>query len=110
MALASVAMKSRILFTIIFSVLALALSVGCGSACKDLAHKVCNCQPTRAKKDHCNQSIDSVAQNFDLSDEEEDRCQNILDSGRCTCEALSAGDYSACGLSADPLSVFGEST
>ena len=103
-------MKSRILFTIIFSILALVLCVGCGSACKDLAHKVCNCQPTRAKKDHCNLSIDSVAQNFDLSDEEEDRCQNILDSGRCTCEALAAGDYSACGLSADPLSVFGEST
>ncbi len=103
-------MKSRTLIAILSSVLALALSVGCGSACKDLAHKICNCQPTRAKKDHCNQSIDSVARNFDLSDREEDRCQNILDSGRCTCEALAAGDYSACGLSADPMSVFDESS
>jgi len=45
----------------------------------------------------------------DLSDEEESHCQEILDSGRCTCEALDAGDYSACGLSADPMSVFDES-
>ncbi len=109
MALASVPMKSGTLVIILSSVLALMLCVGCGSACNDLAHKICNCQPTRAKKDRCNISINSVANNFNISDEEESRCQSILDSGRCTCEALDAGDFSACGLSADPMSVFDES-
>ena len=85
--------------------LALVLCAGCGSACKDLAHKICDCQPTRAKKDRCNVSIDTLASNFSLSVEEENRCQHILDSGRCTCEAIAAGDYSACGLSYDPLSA-----
>jgi hypothetical protein len=75
---------------------------GCGSACEDLANKVCNCQPTRAKKDRCKLNVDAAVRNFDLSDEEEDRCEKILDSGRCTCEALAAGEHSACGLSSDP--------
>jgi hypothetical protein len=74
----------------------------CGSACEDLAHRICNCQPTRAQRDRCRVNVDAAARNFDLSDEQEDRCQAILDSGDCNCEALLAGDFAACGLSYDP--------
>lgn len=81
---------------------------GCGSACKELANKVCKCQPTRAKEDRCKTAVRAAAKNFDLSDKEEDRCQEILDSGSCTCEALEAGEYAACGLSQNPLDAYQE--
>ncbi len=74
---------------------------GCGSACEDLADKICKCQPTRIKEDTCRISIDAAKKNLDLTSEQEDTCQEILDSGDCTCEALAAGDYQACGLSND---------
>ena len=99
-------MTTRIL-TFIVLLLALAvLATACGSPCEDLAHKVCRCQPTEAKKDRCNINIDAAVRNYDLSDEQEDRCQKILDSGTCTCEAIEAGDLNACGLSFDPMSAY----
>jgi hypothetical protein len=81
------------------------LTSACGSPCEDLANKVCRCQPTEAKKDRCRINIDTAVRNFDLSDEQEDRCQKILDSGTCTCTAVQAGDLNACGLSYDPMSA-----
>jgi len=81
-------------------------AAACGSPCEDLANKVCKCQPTEAKKDRCNINIDAAVRNFDLSDEQEDRCQKILDEGTCTCEAILAGDLNACGLSFDPMTAY----
>jgi len=102
-------MNLVIMRTFIFIIGFLALSIlitGCGSACKDLANKVCDCQPTRSKKERCEIAINAAARNMDLSDEEEDRCQAILDSDRCTCQALETGDFSACGLSVDPMITY----
>jgi hypothetical protein len=99
-------MTTRILaFVTLFLALAL-LASACGSACEDLANKVCRCQPTEAKKDRCKINVDAAVRNFDLSDEQEDRCQKILDQGTCTCDAVLAGDLNACGLSFDPLSAY----
>jgi hypothetical protein len=98
-----------IMRVIIAAVCTSCLSLGvfaCGSACEDLANKVCRCQPTEAKKDRCKINIDAAVRNFDLSDEQEDRCQKILDSGTCTCEAVLAGDLNACGLSYDPMNAY----
>ena len=92
---------STLAFLFVLPVLAL-LGSGCGSACEDLANKICNCQPTRSKIDRCKITVDSATRNLELSDEEEDRCQSILDSGLCSCEALSAGDFASCGLAAEP--------
>jgi hypothetical protein len=82
------------------------LASACGSACEDLANKVCKCQPTEAKKDRCKINVDAAVRNFDLSDKQEDRCQKILDEGTCTCEAVLAGDLNACGLSFDPMDAY----
>jgi hypothetical protein len=91
----------------LFCAVCLSLGVAaCGSPCEDLAHKVCRCQLTEAKKDRCKINIDAAVRNFDLSDEQEDRCQKILDSGTCTCEAVLAGDLNACGLSYDPMTAY----
>jgi len=81
---------------------------GCGSACKELADKICECQPTRAREDRCRRSVSTASSNIDPSDEQESVCQQILDSQRCTCEALEAGEFAACGLANDPLVVFAD--
>lgn len=90
-----------------FLTVALAVFVGllasCDSPCRELADYICNCQSTRAKRESCRNSIAAADSNIDPSDEEEDACQRILDSGRCTCQALAAGEYAACGLAANPL-------
>ena len=99
-------MATRIL-TFVTLLLALAvLASACGSPCEDLANKVCRCQPTEAKKDRCRINIDAAVRNYDLSDEQEDRCQKILDQGTCNCEAVLAGDLNACGLSYDPMTAY----
>ena len=80
------------------------LSIGlmaCGDPCSELADKVCDCQITRVRESACNVAISVAERNLDLDGSEEDHCQAILDSGKCTCEALAAGDTSVCGLSQD---------
>jgi len=84
------------------------LALGCDSACRELADNICECQPTRAKVARCETTIETADRNIDPSDGEEDRCQEILDSGACTCEALNSGDLAACGLSEDAMDVWEE--
>ena len=102
-------MSRKTLQTLLLLLLAATLALGavaCGSACKDLANKVCDCQPTRAKKDSCELAVDTAAENSEPSSGQEDVCQDILDSGECTCEALQAGDLAVCGLANDAQVVF----
>lgn len=84
-------------------VFALLLSgaVGCSHPCEELAYHICSCLETRAQQESCKLSIDAAKENIDVSSDEDDRCQGILDSGKCTCEAIDAGDYAACGLAND---------
>ncbi len=97
-------MKNRLSILVVLFTLPLlsGLASGCGSACEELADKICNCQQTRSKIDRCKINVDTAIRNLDLSDEEEDRCQAILDSGLCSCTALNAGDFASCGLAAEP--------
>lgn len=89
------------------ALLGLALGASaCGSACGQLARKICNCQETRAEEDACKLATDSAKRNFEPSDAEENACQKILDSGDCTCEALAAGDLAACGLANDATDIY----
>ena len=99
-------MATRILCFLTLLLALAVLATACGSACEDLAKKVCRCQPTEAKKDRCRINIDAAVRNFDLSDEQENRCQKILDRGTCTCDAVLAGDLNACGLSFDPMTAY----
>lgn len=99
----------HILHIVIVAGVLLGLALGataCGSACKDLANKICKCQPTRSKENACKRSTSAAKRNLELSSKEEDACQEILDSGDCTCQALQAGDLAACGLAHDAELVF----
>ncbi len=97
------AMKStgKIIHPLVWSFALALVLAGCGSACKDLANRICDCQPTRAKQEQCKRAIDASSKNFDPSDEEEDRCDKLLK--QCTCDLIRTGDYHAqCGLSNQP--------
>lgn len=76
----------------------------CGNDCKDLADRICNCQATRAQQQRCQQAANAANGNTSLSSQEQDVCKKILDSGKCTCDALDAGDFAACGLANSPPS------
>ncbi len=82
------------------------LGAGCDSACKELGHKVCDCQASRSAELRCEIAIESAYQNSEPSDSEEDRCQAILDDGTCTCEAVAADNLAACGLANDAASAW----
>jgi hypothetical protein len=99
-------MRSGLLLISCLSLALALLGAGCGSACQDLANQVCDCQPTRSKQERCERSIDSAFRNDEPSSGEDDRCQEILDSGTCTCEALAAGNLAACGLANDATWVW----
>ena len=104
-----VARLSTLLVTLLSWCLALlvaGLTSGCDSACKELAYKVCDCQPSRSKESRCDVAIESAFENQEPSGDEDDRCQSILDSGTCTCEAIEADNLSACGLSNDATSFW----
>jgi|DewCreStandDraft_4_1066084.scaffolds.fasta_scaffold00303_29 hypothetical protein len=101
-------MKLRLFCPVFALALSMAFGSGCGSPCKDLADKICDCMPTRLSQERCHTNVNAADSNTSISEEEEDRCQAILDSGRCTCEAIQAGDVSACGLANDAAALLGE--
>jgi len=102
-------MIRRLINLMLVLTLAAGLALGasaCGSACADLAHKICKCQPTRAKEDACKLATATAKRNSSPSNSEENACQKILNSHACTCEALAAGDLAACGLANDATDVY----
>lgn len=91
--------------------LALALAAGlaalaaCGSPCKDLAARVCNCQPGGGVRDACNQAVGTQLGSQDVTSAEEQRCQELLatcpnpDSDSHACERIQTPEgKAACGL------------
>lgn len=67
----------------------------CTSPCDELATTICDCEKTRDLRDQCRQTF--VAGNpVSVSSGRQDLCDSYLET--CTCEALAAGDYAACGL------------
>jgi Fe-S-cluster containining protein len=86
---------------ILTTALLVCAAIACGDPCSELADKVCDCQITRVRESSCSVATSVAERNMDLSGSEDDRCQAILDSGKCTCEALAGGDTSVCGLSND---------
>ncbi len=74
--------------------LSLTLS-GCSGPCRALAETVCSCEPNDVEQQACLVRIDAVADR-PVSTAEAERCDQLLES--CTCDALAADNYAACGL------------
>ncbi len=68
---------------------------GCSSPCRDLAERICSCEPNRTEEQACTLRLDGQStRNVTAADEE--RCATFLEV--CDCPALDRGDLAACGL------------
>ena len=72
------------------------LGAGCDNACTELNNKRCRCERTEAEQRACLQRVDSLSGGRDLTTEELETCERLLDT--CTCEAMAMGNIKACGL------------
>lgn len=76
-----------------------ALTLAACSPCKKLAEQICECEKTQSAQNNCKKNLDLRAQHKAFSKaEDKNRCQAILDSESCTCDALRARQYKKCGL------------
>ncbi len=98
---------------LVLSVL-LALAAGaaaCGSACKDLADRICNCQPVGTLRDNCKSSVSNqIGGNGQHPvDADQKRCEALLQTcpdpasnvDQCDFLQTEAGKV-ACGLAYPP--------
>ena len=75
--------------------LLVAIIIACSTPCDDLANRICICQPTADMRANCHRVF--IAGNpVNISSERQDVCDQALKT--CTCDALDAGDFAACGL------------
>jgi len=65
-------------------VLTLSLAAGCGNPCRDLASKICSCLPDDGTRAACNTRARQQESNFAVRKEDEQICQQKLDSCDCT--------------------------
>ena len=77
-----------------------ALAAGaCTEPCDELAGRICNCENTADRRSACKQTFIS-GNPVSISGKRQDACDKYLDT--CSCEALDAGNFAACGLSHEP--------
>ncbi len=75
------------------------MMIACDNPCKQLAQRICDCEPTRTQRQTCEQFriIDRDSDAVDPTEAEEDFCIQKLES--CTCAALDQNRTDLCGFS-----------
>ncbi|MEL6187562.1 MAG: hypothetical protein AAFU79_23330 [Myxococcota bacterium] len=71
-------------------------TAACDGPCRTLAERVCTCEFNAREQASCFQEIDTNGNVRMPTPEEDEACMAFLDS--CTCEALEAEQFAACGL------------
>ena len=82
--------------------LAALLNGACSSPCDELASTICGCEKTTDRRDACKKTF-VTGNPVSISSKRQDVCSKYLDS--CTCDALDAGQFEACGLTAAPAAT-----
>jgi hypothetical protein len=78
--------------------LAIPLLTGCGNSCFKLADQICACQPDDTTRANCQARARDQAQIFPISAEDQQRCQEKIDSKACECQKLTTPEGRvACG-------------
>jgi hypothetical protein len=82
---------------------------GCGSACQDLAERICGCQPAGTLQDNCKNSVRNQLGNTNPSGADQAFCAKTLGTcpagsqGSAACDALNTEEGKvACGLAFPP--------
>ncbi|MFN7131666.1 MAG: hypothetical protein ACK4N5_06260 [Myxococcales bacterium] len=91
----------RPLALLVSLLLLVSLSTGCKSPCVQLAEKVCECLPRGTERDQCNRQAADQARLVQLTPEQEEQCEALLD--RCDCTQLNTIEgKQACGWAREP--------
>ena len=95
----------------------LALAAACGSPCKDLATRICDCQPVGTARDTCNQSVSNQigSDPFKPTADQQATCTALLakcpdpttDTTACDRLKTDAGKQ-ACGLAVPAPAAAGD--
>ncbi len=77
---------------------AFAFAAGCKSPCVELAEKVCECRyPEGINRDNCNADAANKANALDITPEDEQACEALID--QCQCGALDTPEgKKSCGF------------
>jgi len=76
------------------------LDAGCGNACLKLADQICSCQPDDPSRANCSQKARDQEGIFNVRPQDEQLCQELLDSNSCDCKKLDTPEGRvACGVS-----------
>lgn len=92
-------MKRLAPLLLLAGVLTLPLVAGCGNACLKLADQICSCQPDDNSRQNCQQRAREQEAIFSVRREDEQLCQQALDSNACDCQKLITPEgRKACGI------------
>jgi hypothetical protein len=83
----------------LFAAAALALFAltGCKGSCRQLAEKLCDCQPNTTAKDACLQTVSSEESRVGTSAQNEQVCATLVD--KCDCHTVNTTEGKRnCGL------------
>ena len=83
------------------------LGIGCTSPCRQLADEICACEFNSVAEAACIQEIEANNNIREPTNEENERCEMLLDT--CTCDALEREDFVACGLTNSSRSTLSSS-
>jgi hypothetical protein len=80
-------------------VLTVPLGAGCGNACLKLADQICSCQPDDTSRSNCQQRARQQEAIFPVRSQDDQFCQDRLDSNACDCQKLLTPEgREACGV------------
>ena len=75
------------------------LAEGCGNACLSLAAQICVCLPADGSRAACNLRAKQNQSTFPVRPEDENVCQQLLDTKQCDCTQLGTPEGKLrCGL------------
>ncbi len=84
---------------LLLCVFSLTAAVGCGNPCRDLADQVCSCFPDDGNRQVCNQRAKDAESSFNVRQQDQAFCQNLIDTRACDCRKLATPEGRAgCGL------------
>jgi hypothetical protein len=70
------------------SVLTLHLVAGCANPCLNLADQICSCQPDDVTRSACQQRAREQEAIFPVNSQDQQRCQQALDTHVCDCQRI----------------------
>jgi hypothetical protein len=96
-------MPFRKVLRLLVCMLSLPLLAGCSTPCLDLANEICKCQPDTTSEANCQVNAQNAEAIFSVRGQDNEFCQQKLNSGACDCNLLNtAQGRQNCGLAFPP--------